>query len=103
MHLSIDIVRQPDPLRKITWTFWLYGTTFVLTEYLDQYKLPPSPNWRNKHRYDRILTENNTLECEQIEIPEDVEAELLEIFIGRLTVTKWKDCSKPKTKKPVQD
>lgn len=96
MHLSIDVVRQPDPLKKITWTFVLYGSTFVLSEYRDQYKLPPSVNWRNKKQYDRLLTENNSIECDQIEIPEDVEAEVLERFIGMLTVTKWKDYSKPK-------
>jgi hypothetical protein len=90
-HQTFDIVREDiDKLTKKTWSFMLYGTTFVLSEYRDQYKLPPSTNWRNRHIYDRIVTKANTIDAEQIEIPESVEAELLETFISRLTVTKWK-------------
>lgn len=95
MHLSFDIIRG-EPLKQKVWTFELHGTTFVLSGYVDQYKLPPSKNWRHKHFYDRVVTENNTIEAEQIEIPDDVEAELLETFIKKLIVVKWKDFSKRK-------
>lgn len=93
MHLSIEITRE-EPLKRKIWVFTLFSTTFVLSEYKDQYKMPPSRNWRTKHLYDRIMHRENTIEDEQIEIPEDVEAELLEKFIGSLTVTIWKDYSK---------
>lgn len=90
MHLSFDIVRQPDPITKTTWTFNLFTTTFVLDHYEEAYKLPPSTKWRIKHVYDRVLGHWNTLEAEQIKIPDDVEAELLETFISKLTVKTWK-------------
>lgn len=96
-NLSYDITRA-EPMKRKVWTFVLYGTTFVLSEYKDQYKMPPSTNWRTKHSYDRLLPKHNTIEDDQIEIPDDVEAELLETHIGQLTVKIWKDYSKPKEK-----
>lgn len=100
MQLSIDIVRaNTDKLTRTTWGFWLYSFTWVLTEYREEYKMPPSPNWRIKHRYDRIITRDNTIEAEQILVPEDVEAELLETFISKLIVTKWNNASKPASKR----
>lgn len=100
MNVSLDIIRQ-NPLECITWTFVLYGTQFVLSEYKEQYKMPPSPNWRNRRQYDRLLPRHNSIECDQIDIPEDVEAELLETFFSKITVTKWKDYSKPKSNDAV--
>jgi hypothetical protein len=89
MHISFDIIRTPEPLKRKVWTFNLFGTTFVLDHYEEQYKLPPSFKWRNRHFYDRVLGRDNTLEAEQIAIPDDVEAELLETFISKLTVKTW--------------
>jgi hypothetical protein len=97
MYLSYDITRG-EPLKRKVWTFVLYSTTFVLSEYKEQYKLPPSTNWRNKHQYDRLLANNNTIEDKQIEIPDDVKAELLQTHTEQLTVKIWKDYSKPKDK-----
>lgn len=99
MHQSFDIVRQANPLQKTTWTFELHGVAFVLSEYRDQYKIPPSTNWRNRKQYDRVLVANNSIEADQIAIPDDVEAELLELFISKLTVTTWPAYSQKKAGK----
>lgn len=93
MQLSFDITRGDNLQRKV-WTFDLFGTTFVLSSYADQYKLPPSKNWRHKKVYDRVVSHFNSIEAEQIEIPDDVKDELLKTFTSALTIKIWKDFKK---------
>lgn len=88
-YASFDIVRQKDPISKTTWTFVLRGTTFVLETYIDQYKILPSKNWRTKSRYDRVDGEDNSIDAEQIPIPDDVKEELIKTFTESLTIKIW--------------
>lgn len=96
MHVAIDIERSEGPMARKVYTFALFSTTFVLSNYVEQYKVGYSGKWRNKTLYDRVVSQANTIEAEQINIPQDVKDELIKTFTSQLTVKTWKNYSKPK-------
>lgn len=89
----IEVIRADGPLREEAWLFWFNDRDCCL--YLDWYGLSQRPSTRHKMKlaafYRRIDQRSNTIDEEDVPLPQGVMDEAKAKFVATITVRKWCD------------
>lgn len=95
-HDRVTFTEQPDPLTRVTWAFWFYGTRLVLDRYLVETRPTKRHGFKLLVCYARQfngerLPPDQVLQESHVPLTSDVRERAIREFMAPITVAKWSE------------